>query len=142
MLNSQNYVKDANILRAGEVIAPDMNLSDPNVKVYYHQTKGARTHMPDGAEIIFAGGQYSTANPDIIKFLDGIANKQGTQVTTKVPPKVSDEVANAAQEAMEPAGNAASVIEHGGAKASVDLKKDMAKPSDKLVPVDPSLVKQ
>lgn len=106
MLSSANYVRDEKVLNTGEQIAPDTNFKDPNVKVYYHQSKGARTHMPDGAEIIFMGGQFSTANPDIIAYLDKIADKRGTMVYTKDPRNIIQEMAQVAEDAAAPAGDA------------------------------------
>lgn len=107
MLSSANYVKDEKVLNTGEQIAPDLNLKDPNVKVYYHQVKGAQTHLPDGAAIVFTGGQFSTANEDIIAYLDKVADKRGSMIYTRTATNIVYEVAQAAEDAKLPTGDAA-----------------------------------
>jgi hypothetical protein len=106
MLNSANYVSDDEVKRVGEQINPDLDLNDPDVRVYYHQVPGAQTHMPDGAAIRFLGGQYSTKNAEIIAFLDKIADKQGSMVFTKTNRAVVAELKAVAEEAAKPAGDA------------------------------------
>ena len=108
MLSSQNYVREAGVLRSGEVVSSDVDmktLKDPDAKVYRHSTPGARFFMPDGASLIFLGGVFITNNPDIIKELDKIANKPGTQVTTdeKALLRLRAEVQRAAEDAERPA---------------------------------------
>lgn len=114
MLNSRNYVLDKEVLNTGEQIAPDFDKNDPNLKTYYHQVPGARTHMPDGAEIIFRGGQFSTANKDVQTFLDKIADRQGSMVYTKPIKGINKEVALAAEEAARPAAEAGKVLDGQG----------------------------
>lgn len=108
MLSSQNYTREENVLHVGEQVAPDLDLNDPAVKTYYHQVPGASTHLPDGAAIVFRGGQYSTKNPEIIVHLDKIADKQGTMVFTRTNKEVVRELRAVALEAAKPAGDAAS----------------------------------
>ena len=85
MLNSSNYMREAGVLQSGVSYQSDLTadiLKDPSTKIYEHQVKGAKVFMPDGAELVFAGGLFITQNPDIIRELDKIANRQGTMVTT------------------------------------------------------------
>lgn len=119
MLNSQNYVKNDQIIRSGEVIAADANLKDPDMKVYYHQVPGACTYMSDGAQIVFTGGQYSTKNKQIIEYLESIVDRVGTLVYSRKPGvHISKEQADLALEVAEPTGNAASNT--GQVKASAE----------------------
>jgi len=84
MLNSRNYQSDSGVLNSGEEIVSSLEeLNDPNAKTYYHQVKGAVTHLPDGAQITFSGGMFVTANPEIQAYLDKVANKRGSMVYTK-----------------------------------------------------------
>lgn len=125
MLSSRNYVRDEQVINIGESIAPEPDLKNPNTRVYYHQVKGAQTHMPDGAAIQFLGGQFATANPEIIAFLDRIANKPGTQVYTKkeVAQQQLQEFADVAEEARVPTGNIADAA--GKVKASTETVKQV-----------------
>ena len=107
MLNSQNYAAEVGVIHAGEQIAPDLNLNDPDIKTYYHQVPGALTHLPDGAALVFTGGQYSTKNPDIISFLDKIADRQGSMIFTRTNKAVVQELKALALAAAKPAGDAA-----------------------------------
>ena len=106
MLNSRNYQSDSQVINSGESIAPEANLQDPNVKVYYHQVPGAITHMPDGAQIQFLGGQFASGNDEIKAFLDKIADKKGSMVFTKKTVGVNPDAALAASAAAAPAGDA------------------------------------
>lgn len=108
MLNSQNYVQDEKVIRSGEVVASTMP-NKPGAKTYYHQVAGACTYMADGAQLVFSGGQYSTDNKDIIKYLDSIVDRQGTLVYSRKPGSpIPKEAVDLAIEVAEPAGNAAS----------------------------------
>lgn len=126
MLNSANYMSDKEVINSGEVIAPEANLKDPNVKVYYHQVPGAKTHMPDGAEIQFTGGQFATANDEIKAFLDKIADRRGSMVFTKKTVGVNPDHAIAATSAAAPAGD--SKEELGSTKVDTDIANQMAHP--------------
>lgn len=106
MLNSRNYQSDKEVINSGESIAPESNLQDPNVKVYYHQVPGAITHLPDGAQLQFLGGQFATGNDEIKAYLDKIADKKGSMVFTKKTVGVNPEVALAASAAAAPSGDA------------------------------------
>lgn len=108
MLSSANYVKEAGVLRSGEVLGSDVDLEtlkSPDAKVYRHSAIGARFFMPDGASLIFTGGVFITANKDIKAELDKVADKQGTQITTdkKALERLQAEVARAAADAERPA---------------------------------------
>lgn len=125
MLNSQNYVKDDQIIRSGEVIAADVDLKDPSIKVYYHQVPSACTFLPDGAQIVFVGGQFATKNADIIKYMDAICDKMGTLVYSHKPgAPITKEAVNLALEVAEPAGNSAANT--GKVQASASDVKSMA----------------
>jgi hypothetical protein len=126
MLNSQNYVKNDQIIRSGEIIAADSNLKDPAMRVYYHQVPGACTFMSDGAQIVFTGGQFSTKNEEIIKYMDSIVDRVGTLVYSRKPGSpISKEETNLALEVAEPAGNSASNT--GAVIASPAVADNMAK---------------
>jgi len=112
MLSSSNYSREEGVLNTGQVISPaltEKELKDPNLKIYYHQVKGAKTHMPDGAEIVFQGGMFATANEEIKFYLDKIADKRGSMVYTKSVAPILLEVAIAAEGASLPAGDASTV---------------------------------
>lgn len=123
MLNSRNYFRDANVINTGEEIAPEADLKDPETKIYYHQVKGARTHLSDGAEIVFRGGMFATANPEIKAFLDKIADKRGSMVFTKSVETAINELATAAADAAAKSGDALTAI---GTTADADLVKTVA----------------
>lgn len=96
------------ILRAGESVSTSVDAAkDPNAKTYYHMANGARFVMPDGLEVRFMGGQFTTADADIIAELDKVANKSASMIFTKreviavVAPTVH---AAAAAEAADTAG--------------------------------------
>ena len=114
MQSSANYVREAGVLQSGVTYQSDLDvevLKDPTTKIYEHAVKGAKIFMPDGAELVFQGGIFVTRNPDIIRELDKIANKQGTMVTTNKAAldKLRKEVNLAASDAARPAaeGNVA-----------------------------------
>jgi len=108
MLNSMNYMADERVIRSGEVIAADADLKDPDVKVFYHQVAGACSFLPDGAQITFSGGQYSTKNPDILRFLNAIVDRPGSMVFSRKPGSpIPQEALEVALEVAQPAGNSA-----------------------------------
>lgn len=129
MLNSRNYQSDAQVINSGEQIAPEADLKNPNTKVYFHRIPGAKTHLPDGAEIQFLGGQFATANPEIIVHLDKIADKKGTQVFTVKSDTLVADLAVAATDAATPAGDAALVI--SGQKPQTASEEMIAKVTQK-----------
>lgn len=125
MLNSSNYVREQGVLQSGNQFGPDVSLdviADPKTRVYRHPAPGSRFIMPDGAELIFMGGVFITNNPDIIKELDKVANKRGTQITTDDASlaRMKAEIVQAAEDAARPAseGNVA-----GGQNLPLDAKK-------------------
>lgn len=128
MLNSRNYQADSQVLNSGEEIVTDLDeYKDPNAKTYYHMVKGAITHLPDGAQITFQGGQFVTANPEIQNYLNKIANKRGSMVYTK---QEAADAANlvtkeAALAAMVAPGNQGKPNEAGGVE-----NKDVTKMVD------------
>jgi hypothetical protein len=72
-------------IRSGE-IAPHgtpATLKDKSAKTYHHMVRGARFVMPDGLEVIFMGGQFTTTDTEIIAELDKIANKPSSMIYTK-----------------------------------------------------------
>jgi pyridoxal/pyridoxine/pyridoxamine kinase len=74
-----------NVIRAGES-APQATvetLKDKTAKTFYHMIPGARFVMPDGLEVQFLGGQFVTADKDIIRELEAVANKQTSMIFTK-----------------------------------------------------------
>jgi len=108
MLNSANYVRDAQVIQSGVQFQSDLDpavLKDPATKIYEHQVKGAKIFMPDGAELVFHGGLFITQNPAIISELDKIANKTGTMVTTNevALKRLRAEIQKAADDAALPA---------------------------------------
>ena len=108
MQSSANYQREAGVLQSGVSYQSDLDptvLKDETTKIYEHQVKGAKIFMPDGAELVFQGGLFITRNPDIIRELDKIANKQGTMVTTnkEALDKLRKEVQVAADDAARPA---------------------------------------
>ena len=75
----------ATTIRSGET-APQATpavIKSQNVKTYHHMVMGAKFVMPDGLEVQFLGGQFVTADPEIIAELDKIANKPSSMVYTK-----------------------------------------------------------
>lgn len=113
MLNSSNYVAAPNELNSGNQLAPDLDLSDPEVKVYYHQVKGAKSHLPDGMEINFLGGMYATKHPDVKAFLDKIADKQGSMVFTRSNARIQAEIELVQSDAKVPAAEALTTLGKG-----------------------------
>jgi hypothetical protein len=84
MINSQNGVTSAPVLRSGESIASTIDaLKDKNAKTYHHMIPGARFVMPDGLEIKFLGGQFVTADKDLIAELDKVVDKSTSMIFTK-----------------------------------------------------------
>lgn len=143
MLNSANYVlsdrdeKGVHLtLNSGESILPDADMKDPEVKVYYHQVPGAITHMSDGVQIQFLGGQFATKNADVKAYLDKIADKRGSMVFTKKTVGVTYETALAASDAARPAGdqkNEASTVD-STIEAAMNRKTSMTGVVEESIP--------
>jgi hypothetical protein len=84
MVSSAQTLQKTQVIRAGEKLATSAQaLKDPSAKVYRHMVPGARFVMPDGLEIQFLGGQFSTADPEIITQLDAVANKASSMIYTE-----------------------------------------------------------
>jgi hypothetical protein len=75
----------ATTIRSGETApqaTPDVIKSKP-VKTYYHMVRGAKFIMPDGLEVQFLGGVFTTADTDIMTELDKVANRPASMIYTK-----------------------------------------------------------
>lgn len=90
----------ADVLRSGEKASMLITGSNPAaVKTFYHQIPGARFIMPDGLELQFMGGQFSTDDKSIIAELNKIADRGTSMVYTKKPGALAAVVAQNAQAA-------------------------------------------
>lgn len=89
----------ATILKSGEV-APSVP-KDKTAKTYYHTVRGAKFVMPDGLEVIFRGGMFTTKDAEIIAELDKIADRPASMVYTKT--ETAEAIAAAAKAAAEDA---------------------------------------
>jgi hypothetical protein len=72
-------------LRSGESApqaTPAIIKSKP-VKTYHHMVRGAKFVMPDGLEVQFLGGSFTTADTAIMEQLDLVANKPASMIYTK-----------------------------------------------------------
>ncbi len=106
MVNSQSMSKPE-VLRSGESIATSVEaLKDPNAKTYYHMVPGARFCMPDGLELRFMGGQFTTADPEIMSELNKVANKSTSMIYTakNTVASITAEISAAASDAANTAG--------------------------------------
>jgi hypothetical protein len=84
MINSQNGVTSAPVLRSGESIASTVAaIKDKNAKTFYHMIPGARFVMPDGLEIKFLGGQFVTNDPELIAELNKVVDKSTSMIFSK-----------------------------------------------------------
>ena len=75
----------ATTIRSGESApqaTPAIMKSQP-VKTYHHTVRGAKFVMPDGLEVQFLGGSFTTADKEIIFELDKVANKASSMIYTK-----------------------------------------------------------
>lgn len=89
-------------IRTGEVATSSLaGLSGG--KTYYHRIPGAQTVMPDGLQVVFAGGMFATDDPAIIHELDKVANKAASQIFTRR--ESLDAVRAAENQAAAEAGN-------------------------------------
>lgn len=97
-------------IRSGET-APQASpavMKNQLTKTYHHMVKGAKFMMPDGLEVQFLGGVFTTADPEIISELDLIANRPASMVYTKaeVVEAVKALTAAAADDAVQKPANA------------------------------------
>lgn len=94
----------ATVLRSGERVSTSAAaLKDPNAKTYHHMIPGARFVMPDGLEVIFMGGHFSTADPAIIGELNKVANNRTSLIYTQqaAAAQVTAQIAAAAKDAAD-----------------------------------------
>ena len=72
-------------LRSGESAQPATPtvMKTQATRSYFHMVKGAKFVMPDGLEVQFLGGVFTTADPDIMRELDAVANKPASMIYTK-----------------------------------------------------------
>lgn len=99
-------LKDKTVIRAGEKVSTSpAAVKDPNAKTYYHSAQGARFIMPDGLEIHFMGGQFTTSDAAIMAELDLVANKPTSLIYTKAE-VVETLKAQAKQAALDAANTA------------------------------------
>lgn len=99
----------ATAIRSGET-APQASpsvLKTAAVKTYHHMVIGAKFVMPDGLEVQFLGGQFVTADEEIIAELDKVANKPASMIYTKaeVVEAVKALTAQAAEDAVQKPAN-------------------------------------
>lgn len=119
MLNSSNYVREEGVINSGETIAAEVQVTEGS-KIYYSSIPNSITHMPDGAQITFTGGQFMTSNPDIIAFLDKIADKPTTPIYTKRE-SFAGQLAAAGEDAAMRAGDNTLANKGVGNTASVEI---------------------
>jgi tRNA A58 N-methylase Trm61 len=94
------------VIRAGEKISTSVEaVSNPNAKTYHHSVPGARFIMPDGLEVHFLGGQFVTADLEIIAELDKVANKSTSMIYTQQAAAVAQK-AQISQAAADAASSA------------------------------------
>ena len=81
---SSASVQQSPTIRSGEKLATTpAALKSKNGKTYHHMAPGAKFVMPDGLELIFMGGQFTTDDPAIIAELDKVANKPAPMIYTQ-----------------------------------------------------------
>ena len=92
------------VIRTGETVTS--TAAGLKGKVYYHRVPGARTHMPDGLEIVFLGGMFATEDETIIAELDKIADKASSGIFTNsaIAENLLSQERKAAAEAADTAG--------------------------------------
>ena len=96
------------VIRTGETVTS--TAAGLKGKVYYHRVPGARTHLPDGLEIVFLGGMFATEDESIIAELDKIADKASSGIFTNyaIAENLLSQERKAAADAADTAGTAAS----------------------------------
>lgn len=84
MVSSAHNLGSAPVLRTGERVATTQTaLASKNAKTFHHMIPGAKFVMPDGLEIVFLGGRFTTEDPEIIAELSKIADKSTSLVYTQ-----------------------------------------------------------
>lgn len=83
-LSSQHTLQNVQpVIRAGEKVATTASaLKDPNARTFRHMIPGARFIMPDGLELQFLGGTFTTSDPAIIAELSAVADKGTSMIFT------------------------------------------------------------
>lgn len=106
MINSQTEAQRAVVLRSGESLATTQAaLKDKNAVTYYHMIPGARFIMPDGLEIKFLGGRFTTNDADIIAELNKVVDKPTSMIFSE-PARAAAIAAQAAKLAADAADTA------------------------------------
>lgn len=109
-LQNTQPTQSAPTIRSGEKIATTpAALKSKNGKTYYHMAPGAKFILPDGLEVIFMGGQFTTDDPAIIAELDRVANKSTSMIYTQAEAvqAVATAQKQAAADAADTAGKTA-----------------------------------
>lgn len=106
-LNSQQTMQNASpVIRAGEKVATTAAaLKDPKSRTFRHVIPGAKFIMPDGLELQFLGGTFTTADPAIIAELNAVADKSASMIFTHK--EVADAVIAGQQQLAADAANTA-----------------------------------
>lgn len=92
----------APILSGEKVSTTQAALKTPGAKTYYHQVPGANFFMPNGLQVQFLGGVFTTADKELIAELDAVADKNASLITSE---KARQELL-AAQDKMQAAAAA------------------------------------
>lgn len=97
----------AGVIRAGEKVATSAAaIKDPKAKTFRHMIPGAKFVMPDGLEVQFLGGSFTTSDPAIIAELSAVANKGTSMIYTQQEAAVAVQAmqTKAAADAADTAG--------------------------------------
>lgn len=95
----------ATTIRSGETAPPatPAAMKSKAARTYHHMVRGAKFMMPDGLEVQFLGGVFTTDDPEIIAELNKIADRPASMVYTKaeVVEAVNALTAQAAADAVQ-----------------------------------------
>jgi len=101
MVNTSNAVSTTQtpgVLRTGEKVATALSsLQSKDAKTFYHQIHGARFIMPDGLELVFLGGQFTTDEPSIISELSKVADRGTSMIYSRKPGALAEAIAKDAE---------------------------------------------
>ena len=90
IVSSAHNLQNAAVLRTGERIATTQAaLTSKSGKTFYHMIPGAKFVMPDGLEIVFLGGRFTTDDPAIISELGKVADKSTSLIYTQLAVKAA-----------------------------------------------------
>jgi len=92
----------APILSGEKVSTTQAALKAAGSKTYYHQVPGANFFLPNGLQVQFLGGVFTTADKDIQAELDAVADRNTSLITSE---KARQELL-AAQDKMQAAAAA------------------------------------